>query len=394
MGFYFAMCYIYSMQEIIDIPNYQEKEKKPIKQYNQPKMIVRLGAAALDLAIYILLSLIIISIIGFALSNDPTSGLSKSNALIDEHIKSSQLAKIDEKKGYLAYDENDVLTLEDNSSLVINKLEYFYLSYLTGHDIEEGYTYSLDKDTPVKDDILPETYYSVAYFNENVLSLPKENEEAKLDFFIYQKDGDNDDYSQVGIINPKYIGEVVIGEETVKRINNVPALVNYLLDQYNKAVKLFYDQSFMKRASKTIETTNSVALAIASLPSFIIFYLIIPLCSPFGKSIGKHLLSLAVVSHQGYIVKKWQIIVRSLPILGATVYICLVPSLYFQLMVPIILLLISMGFFVFDPKRRAMHDFMALTCVIKAERGMIIYPDEEHYQQALSIIEEKEKQNG
>ena len=378
------------MQETLVVDN-QDHNKDPILDYEKPMMVNRLGAAALDLAIYILLSLIIITIAGVFLNRG--SALSDAKLLINEHIKSSHLSKYEEKHGYVTYNDDDLLSLsDDDNAFIINQLAYFYLSYLTGENIQEGFTYSLDKDTPVIDDILPKTYYSVAYFNENVLSLPKESESPINDYFIYQKNGEENDYTKIGVINPNYIIKEQTNNGVIKHIVRETKLLNFLSDVYDKAVKLFYNQSFIKQADNTIYTINTILMFAATMPSFIAFYIIIPLCSPFGKTIGKHLLSIAVVSSHGFIIKKWQVLLRGLPILAATVYICLVSSLYYQLMAPLVILLISLGFLLFDPRRRALHDFMANTSVIKAERGLRVYPDEESYQQAQAIIKERNNQ--
>lgn len=55
------------------------------------------------------------------------------------------------------------------------------------------------------------------------------------------------------------------------------------------------------------------------------------------------------------------------------------------------MLLISMGILVFNPRRRALHDLMAATTVIKLEKNNVIYEDEEHYEKALEIMKEREE---
>ena len=132
-------------------------------------------------------------------------------------------------------------------------------------------------------------------------------------------------------------------------------------------------------------------MLISTLPSLAIFYIILPLISPFGQTIGKRILSLGVVSEKGYLVKKWNLLLRVIPLLGTTICICLVSSLYWQLLIPIFMLLISMGFLVFNPRRRALHDLMAATTVIKLEKNVVVYENEAHYEKALEIMKEREQ---
>ena len=170
-----------------------DKSNRPIEQYQLPKMVSRIGAAALDLAIYILLSLIIFTIAGVIVGKSGTS-YSNANALIDEHIRYSKLAKEDEKNGYVAYSDNEMLTLvEEKRSLIIDSVSYFYCSYLTGNNIQEGLKASLDTDKEIKINgnyYLPENYYTVSFFNEEILGLPKPGEIGHSDYFLYQKNGE------------------------------------------------------------------------------------------------------------------------------------------------------------------------------------------------------------
>ena len=61
------------------------------------------------------------------------------------------------------------------------------------------------------------------------------------------------------------------------------------------------------------------------------------------------------------------------------------------MLIPLFLLLISMGILVFNPRRRALHDLMAGTSVIKLEKNNVIYEDEAHYEKALEIMKERDQ---
>ena len=367
------------------------EDKRPINDLEIPKFLPRLASGAIDLALYILLSFLILTIAGMIVGSADKNYVSASS-LISNHIEYSKLAKYEEKNGYVSYNNDDLLAMEEDSPLIINRLSYFYLSYMTGNNLESGYEASLNKDdTLVVDSIsyIQKEYYNVTFFNEKVLKLKEDSDGAK--YFKYQETDGVKDENKLAIINETYLEDVTTDSGTVKRLVKDNTLLNFLYGIYQDAIKVFYNQKAISAASKVIDRTNITLMFIASIPSFAVFYLLIPLLSPFGKSVGKYIFHLALVDDKGYLIKKWRILLRSLPILGATIYVCLINSLYFQLLVVILLLLISLGVVVFTSKRRALHDLMSGTVVIKANKDTVIYPDEEHYEQVLEILKQKKE---
>ena len=65
MGFllFINVCYINSMLD---------KNIKPIDQYQSPSMVARIGAAVLDLAMYIILSFLILTVGGLFIGKEGT----------------------------------------------------------------------------------------------------------------------------------------------------------------------------------------------------------------------------------------------------------------------------------------------------------------------------------
>ena len=382
------MCYSIGMDEI-DHSSYREKQGSPLDDYEIPKMLPRIASGLIDLAIYLLLSFIILTIGGLFVGHFNQDFIS-ANALINDHITYSKLAKEDENNGFVAYTREDYLIYEDDNPMIINQVAYFYLSYLTGENVAANFEPSLDKDEPIIIDgvsYLPKDYYDITFFNTNILKM----EEEGATFFNYQKDEGVININKIALLDEQFLEEVVVDGQSVIRVVNNATLLAFLDEIYQEAIKVFYSQKALVRANKIIDNNNIILLFVSSIPSFIIIYLLMPLLSPFGKSIGKYLFSLAVVDRFGYQVQKWRLLLRSVPVLAVTIYVCLVPSLYYQLSVTILLLLISLGVLVFTPNRKALHDLMAGTTVIKMERGTIIYPDAEKYQEALEIIKQRKE---
>lgn len=373
-----------------------DKNIKPIDQYQSPSMLARIGAAVLDLAMYIVLSFLILTVGGLFIGKEGTS-FTNANNLISEQIKYSKLAREDEKNGFVAFSGNELLELDANEdSLVITNVAYFYCAYLTGINVENGLQASIDVNEQIKADngyYLAKDHYTVEYFNQKILNLPKKDEISHSTYFEYRQNEGENDYSKIGTVKREYIEEINTDNGKVKRLKNDNELSKTINEIYNTAIKVFYNQKSLKKADNTIKTTNTVLMLISTIPPFAIIYLLFPLISPFGQTLSKRLLSIGVTDDKGYLVKKWRITLRALPIFAVTIYICLVNSLYYQLLVALLLLLISMGILVFTPRRRALHDLMAGTTVIKLEKNTIVYEDEAHYEKALEIMKERDEQH-
>ena len=383
MGFYYAMCYIYSMLD---------KNSRPINNYQNPSMVNRLGAALLDLVLFIIASIVILTASGYFVGQKGTA-FSHANETISEQIINSKLAKDDGKNGYVAYQSNELLALDENDqSTIINYVAYFYLHYLTGEGVDANLAPSLDKDVEIKTkegNFLPKDYYTVSYFNEVVLGLPKPGVIADNLYFVYaQKDNEND-YTKIGVIKDEFYESTTVDGKETKHLKNVNGLGNRLNKLYSDAIDTFYSQKSIKSANNLLNTVNTILMLVSTLPSLAIFYILIPLLSPFGQTLGKRLLSVAVTDSHGYLVKKWRMLLRVVPLLGVTIYICVFNVLYYQLLVSLLAVLISTGILVFSPRRRALHDLVAGTTAIKLEKDTIIYPNEERYQQALEIMKER-----
>ena len=373
-----------------------DKNIKPIDQYQSPSILARIGAAVLDLAMYIVLSFLILTVGGLFIGKEGTS-FTNANNLISEQIKYSKLAREDEKNGFVAFSGNELLELDANEdSLVITNVAYFYCAYLTGINVESGLQASIDVNEQIKADngyYLAKDYYTVEYFNQKILNLPKKDEISHSAYFEYRQNEGENDYNKIGTVKREYIEEINTDNGKVKRLKNDNELSKTINEIYNTAIKVFYNQKSLKKADNTIKTANTVLMLISTIPPFAIIYLLFPLISPFGQTLSKRLLSIGVTDDKGYLVKKWRIALRALPIFAVTIYICLVNSLYYQLLVALLLLLISMGILVFTPRRRALHDLMAGTAVIKLEKNTIIYEDEAHYEKALEIMKERDEQH-
>lgn len=363
-----------------------ERTLHPIDNYEIPSLLARIAAATLDLAIFIFVALILFSIGGFVVSQE---GQTYANyvALVDDHIHYAQLANKDDTNQYVALSDNDLLSMQEDNALIINRLSYFYLSYLTGENIGTNLEPSLHYQESVVVDgvsIAKKDYYAVEFFNNEILKIGEENS-----YFVYQKTGGNVDTSKVGVVDDFYIETVDSDSGPVLRIKRDVNLLLYLKDIYEDAIVLFYNQPSIIEANNYVNLVNSILMLGAGVLSFSIFYLLLPLLSKNYRTIGKHIFKLTVVDNDGYKAKKWRIALRSFPLFGAIVYVAIINSIYFQFLLPLLLLMLSVGILVFNTKRKALHDWMAGTIVISTKQPIKIYDNVEQYEEVLKAIKER-----
>ncbi|MCQ2753220.1 MAG: RDD family protein [Bacilli bacterium] len=106
----------------------------------------------------------------------------------------------------------------------------------------------------------------------------------------------------------------------------------------------------------------------ASIVGSLIPYLIVPVCLRNGKTVGKLAMGLIVLTDDGYEYAKWKHIIRYLAfylleVFGGVVTIGLT-------------LVFSSCLVLFSKKRRAIHDYVAFSCVVN-ERESVFFKNEE-----------------
>ena len=350
----------------------KRKNNSLVESLNFPKPFIRISAAALDI-VFFLLGAFALLIPSSFIATRSGSTFQNNLSLQSEHIAHSYLAREDENNGLLKYEEDEFYVKEDDNYLLINHLYKYYSDYLVN--------YSLDADKLVDGKNRSE-YYTVSWFNENILKLDTNYLDG--DYFRYQLDEDNHPlFDKLGVLKEEFIlddGSVTKNSEAMKYSKTI----------YNNAIKDFYAQSFIKKATSQNSLINSLLVLFSSLISLLIFYVLIPLFSPFGRTISKKIMQLSLVNDHGYLIKKWQLLLRIIPLLFVIGFISFTTTLYLQIIFVVILGLVSLSLMIFTKNKQALHDFIALTIVIKSD-GSVIYHDEEEYKKAKSLEEERMK---
>ena len=347
-----------------------------MSKYESAPIAKRLFAAIMDAAVFIFVFFCLAFLVMWPIINE-AMGYKDTIALGRRYQLASHLFFAEKKDDN---DNYDVLEVKDtngnlgdyhqevlyfynsnNPSFYINRLYYYYHNFKTGLDIElpksteektfdpiEDHFVSPDYKTKI-DGLLPENYYTNAWFSENILRIGKE-----------------DSYIKIDTAKEDYLESIVLIDETKK-----DAAIDYLKDASREAVKELYYSDFYQDVEKKIEGLQIFMFVPSYLVSFGIFYFLFPLIFKDGETLGKKTMHIAVISFDGYKVKKRQIILReTLLLLGITVSGIVIgigiTSLATMCLGALILFVITM----FSKVKRSPHDFASFTIVIDANTSV------------------------
>lgn len=337
------------------------KREKILNKFAQPKTFNRFVAAAVDAACFGLVAYGGSLLTGLIVSKTDTK-LESSNVLLAEHISSNSLCKVDEQKGYLKYESNELFTLgEDNRITAETVLKDYYLSYLTGENLKEGNVASLNYDKVVQNGLLPKEFYTVEWLNENVLDAHEDS-----GYFVYVKNDGVVDKNVLAVLNEDYI----IGED-IKSVKYDKKLEDFVLKAYDKAISHFYAQDFIKNANNYISMVTSFEVFGACLLSALIFYVIIPACNQYGITIGKKIMGLILINESGFRLDRWRLLLRVIPLLVGAAIISFIPNISLELICVVILFIVSLTLGMFTPHKTALHDLIGRTIVVSRDNAVV-----------------------
>jgi uncharacterized RDD family membrane protein YckC len=282
-------------------------------------LLKRTGAAVLDLFLWLMSSLLLLSYL--------------FGPLYDAQYGTSQLSR-----EFVAYQEASYLysTDEETNQLVnldLDEVPSALYSY-----------YSMFKDGKVYLASEQAFEFSVAWYNDNVLKVTTSDSLFTLV---------NGDANVLAIVKP--------GVEEID-------LEEFYTEAYRQAL---IDFNTYPPFSSLVNLINGYFLEIigySALVSFIIFYIIVPLLAKQGQTLGKRASQLMVVNDKGYFMRWWQLPVRSL-VLAVTLFTALY-TIFGSL-------LLSYTLMVFTKFYRSANDFIALTRVVD-KKASVIFTDEQN----------------
>lgn len=354
------------------------KKNQVLETFKQPKLFSRVAAFLLDAAIFLVIAFSLNSLLSFILTREGTSYYN-ANQLQSEHINSSHLSFFDDNRGYLQYDAKELADLKEDKLKFNDVLSYYYLSYLTGNNIEEGLVPSKNYNVPLDNGMLPSEFYTVSWYNQKVLKIGVEN------YFVY----DEEDDTKIGRISDVYLEDVEVEGVLVKKVKYDEKLYSFLTDSYKNAINDFFKQDFLVAASKTMSITNALILFTTLIIAMLVIYIIIPITNRFGLTLGKRFMGLIVVSDRGLMIKRYQILLRVIPLLVGIIIFSFIPNLFLELISAIVILLASLTIMLIMPYRQALHDLIARTVVVSKEDAVVC----ETYHDFLKVYNINEEVN-
>ena len=276
-------------------------------------LLKRTGAAVLDLLLWLISSLVLLSYV--------------FGPLYDAQYGTTQLSA-----QFVAYQEASYLYATDETSNQLVNLELA--------DVPEAiYQYYADfKHNKVYAPTEPAFEFSIAWYNTEVLEVM----EADTLFELVNTD----------------INTLAILKDGVSQ-TDIDAF-------YTEAYRLaLIDFNTYPPFSSLVNLINGYFLEIigySALLSFIIFYILIPLLFKQGITLGKKASGLMVVTDKGYTMKWWQLPIRSL-VLAATL-ITAIYTIFGSLLLSYTLMVFTKGY-------RSANDFLGLTKIVDQKTSKI-----------------------
>lgn len=256
----------------------------------------------------------------------------------------------------------------DNYSYYLKRVYYYYHSFKCGRDIElpnpvGGIAYDPIKDKFVDPEYLNEIdgksrvdYYTDEWFMTNVLEIEKEDS-----FFVIDQTKEGSFVDKIVLKDPTILDNKEKKDKLFNFVRN--AAYHAVEDQYY--AKYFYDNN---------QSIKGCQLFIAMPPfgiAFGLIFILIPMLTKNGVTLGKITNKLAVVDINGYTVKKRQILFRELILFVLTFASLFAVGIGFTSFAICGLLILALLIFtIFFKQHRAPHDLAAMTMVIDASHSV------------------------
>ena len=277
----------------------------------------------------------------------------------------------------------------------------FYTEFLPGDHSDDPYkiddvTFTKSGETLTKS---ASEYYTWSYFCEDILGLPKADSikdftsEDNYSFSYYRyvlnEEGNAVDTTKCPVIKTSFQNKIDGGDyETISSITKDFYDPSAKSGKYADATTLVIHQSYYNDRGQQYSKLQWVSLLVAFLPIHTIMFLIIPLLTKDGKTLGKLVTGLGVIGVEGYSLKPYQRILHPL-IVWAEGLVLLIPSTMMAIMaygliavVDYMVGVMSKGY------RQTIHDRLSRTLVVDAKASKWFADEEE---QELYYMEHPEE---
>lgn len=324
------------------------------RKYTLPRHTVlakqgaRTGAFLVDLAIVLALTFGFVFAIFRPIFKNRVNG---DLALIEKEQINSGLYIKNEESGAA-----ERISGKSEYTVFVDSLEYFYLHYMPATDLKDGLEGCKDPKT-----------YTIEWFNTNVLGINNDDIEYKC--FEYQKTGDVDDPTKIGV-----------------RIEGVSDdIVNKLIQQaYVDAIILVFNKiSNVEKAGADYMLISTMQYVVSLIVSAGLVYVLVPWLMKNGQTLGKKAFGLGLANSDGYKFENKRLLMRILPftVVDASLFLLIGVSLYIVMSIILVMFLVSFALAMSSPKRMSLHDYTARTIVIDLKNSKIFetIDEEEKY---------------
>ena len=265
----------------------------------------------------------------------------------------------------------------------LEHLYYYYHSYLTNVDVElpnptETKTYDPVKDLFVSphyndliEGVLPKDYYTDEWFVSNALDF----KDGVSSYFNY-------DSTKSSILEKVTIKEGVMVDTIVKFLKKAC---------YDATAHLNYSDYYVE-LTNLIKWAQVVEVVPAIILSYSVFYILIPLLYKNGETLAKKFLKIAVISSNGFQVKKPQILFREVLMFSILLFSALIVGIGLTSLATlgfaIVLLLIAT---LISKEHRSPMDYAALTLVVDTPKSVWFNSPEEEKKFAQELDDKMAK---
>lgn len=328
--------------------------------YRLAPLLLRISAVFIDLVFYVL-TIVLLYFFMFPHGYFPTVadalGMNEKWETMEVYQRASGLVRLS--------DDGEVIlgNIEGDSYEPFQEaVEYYYFTY-NGAENE------------VNPDPQYETY-TIEWYNHNVLLLPTGPEyENTSPLFTFAKDENGvATVDQLGVFKDD-LYEVdddgnFVYDENNQRILTYEAQQEirfFYIDEYQKCQNLLLNAPYYHDLQTAYSGDFFIISCLTLYPGYLVFYLIIPLFSSYGMSLGKRFLGLALIRYDGTSLPRYCLALRVIPYVLTLFLILLFNDMTVGMTIGIVVFLTSSGTGLLSKKRRALHDYVAMSVVTRRE---------------------------
>jgi hypothetical protein len=319
------------------------KEEATDEGYRLAPFLLRLAASSIDAAIALL------AVVMMYFACFPNGAFKTLGDAMGVPSQYSTLQKYQEASGLVVASSDGSLSDISSSSYeeYQSAIQYYYFIYNAAD--------STVNPSPEK--------YSFMDYNVAVLDLPSDVKNANhSDYFDFAAANGEPDSSQLGVLKSS-----LYGSDDKLTEGSRSLLLTFFQGKYAATQDLMISESYYKTAEEAYSSNVEILESIVVFIPFLGFYFAIPMFSPFGRTLGKKWMKLAVIDVDGVPLRKWLLILRILSFiltLGAAI---LLDDAIYSISLLVLVFLISFGLVCFGKKRRALHDYCAHGVVVRDE---------------------------